>query len=77
MTKSEFIEKLAVELGVTCDQLGDPVLLSSLAAWDSMGRIAVLAFFDSEMGVELEPGALTKCRTVGDLVGLASSRITE
>lgn len=75
MTKKQFIEKLGVELGIPSGKLLDEVPLSSFKSWDSMGQMAVLAMIDSELGYEVPPGGVQKCKTVGDLVLLVSSKL--
>lgn len=76
MTKALFIEKLGAELGLAPAKLADSAPLKSFPSWDSMGRMAVVAMVDSELGLELPAGALQKCETVGDLVTLVSSKLT-
>jgi len=75
MTKTQLIEKLGGELGIPPNKLSDSATLASFTAWDSMGRIAVLAMIDTELGCELPSGALQKCKTVGDLVFLLAGKL--
>lgn len=75
MTKSEFIEKLGSELGISPEKLVDTALLSSFASWDSMGRMAVLAMIDTELEHEIPRGALQKCDSVGDLLLLVNDKL--
>lgn len=75
MTKTEFIEKLGAELGIPPAKLLDEAPLKSFPAWDSMGRMAVVAMIDTELSFELPPGGLQKCQTVGDLVALVNSKL--
>jgi acyl carrier protein len=75
MTKTQFLEKLGMELGISPAKLTESAPLSSFPAWDSMGRMAVVAMFDTELGVDLPQGELRKCQTVGDLTALASGKI--
>lgn len=75
MTKTKFIEKLGAELGIPPAKLLDEVPLNSFKTWDSMGHMAVLAMIDTELGYEVPPGGLQKCKTVGDLVALVSSKL--
>jgi acyl carrier protein len=75
MTKAKFIEKLGAELGIPPATLLEEALLNSFKAWDSMGHMAVLAMIDAELGCEVPPGALQKCKTVGDLVTLVGSKL--
>lgn len=75
MTKTQLLEKLAAELAADPAKLTDDLPLTSLSAWDSMGRLATIAMLDAELGFEPEAGALQKCRTVGDLVALVSHKL--
>ena len=76
MSKTQFIEKLGAELGLPPVKLHDSALLNSFPAWDSMGRMAVVAMLDTELGFDLPPGALQQCQSVGDLVALVSAKLT-
>ncbi|MBI5425339.1 MAG: acyl carrier protein [Opitutae bacterium] len=76
MSKTQFIEKLGAELGIAPAKLTDSAPLRSFPAWDSMGRMAVVAMLDAELGFELPPGSLQKCQTVGDLVALVETKLT-
>ena len=75
MNKTQFIEKLGSELGVAPSKLTDAAVLSSFPAWDSMGRMAVIAMVDTDLAIELPPGGLQKCQTVADLVALVSGKL--
>ena len=76
MTETEFVAKLGAELGIAPDRLGKPARLGSFPAWDSMGKMAVLALIDAELGQDVPPGALQKCQTVDDLLGLVRDKLT-
>ena len=75
MTKTQFIEKFGAELGIAPEKLTESALLSSFPSWDSMGRMAVMAMLDTELAFDLPPGGLQKCKTVGDLVVMVSSKL--
>ena len=75
MTKTQFIEKLGAELGLPPAKLTDSAPFSSFPAWDSMGRMAVVALLDTELGIDLPQGELKKCQTVGDLVALVAGKL--
>ncbi len=76
MTRDEFRQKLAAELGIPPSKLADSVELSSLSAWDSMGRLAVVAMMDTDLEVDVPLGAMQRCKTVSDLVALMGDKIT-
>ena len=75
MTKAEFLTKFGGELGIDPTKLGDDVPLKSFPAWDSMGQVATVGFLDMELNYEAPQGALQRCVTVGDLVGLVADRL--
>lgn len=75
MTKELFLSKLGTELGIPPNKLTDSVELSSFPAWDSMGRMAVVAMLDTELNFEVPPGGLLKCKTVGHLVGMLGDKL--
>ena len=75
MTKSEFITKLGAELGVPEGQIGEQTPLASIPAWDSMGKLAVLAMIDTELKVDLPAGAVDHCQKVSHLVDLVRERL--
>jgi acyl carrier protein len=76
MTETEFIAKLGTELGIPPERLEKSAPLASFSAWDSMGKMAVLALIDTELQQEIPAGALQKCQTVGDLLGLLQNKLT-
>lgn len=75
MTKPEFIQKLGSELGISPAKLTDEALLASFAVWDSMGKMAVVAMFDTELQHEIPPGVLQRCKTVEDLVAIIECKL--
>lgn len=76
MTETEFVTKLGTELGIAPDRLVKSAQLASFPAWDSMGKMAVLALIDTELGHEIPAGALQKCLSVDDLLGLVRNKLT-
>jgi acyl carrier protein len=77
MTKALFVEKLGAELGIAPSKLTASAPLASFSAWDSMGRMSVVAMLDTELGFQAPPGSLQKCQTVGDLVAILGTRLDE
>ncbi len=75
MTKTQLIERLGAELGIDPAKLTDSALLSTFPAWDSMGRMAVVAMLDAELGIQLPAGGLQKCQTVSDLSTMLSGKL--
>ena len=46
MTKKEFIQRFADELGLNAENLEESTPLDSLSVWDSMGQIATVGMID-------------------------------
>ena len=67
---SEFIENLEELLEKTQGSLQSTTLLSEITSWDSMAAVGFLALADAKYGIAVSPGALQKCKTIGDLAAL-------
>lgn len=76
MTKQQFIEKFGQEFGVPASKLTDDAVLASFPSWDSLARMATIAMFDSELGLELPQGSLQGCVTVGDVITLVQDSLS-
>lgn len=77
MTKIEFLNRVGRELGLPDGVLMESTKLSALREWDSMGKMAFLALLDTDLLVEVQPGALHRCQTGGDLAALAGTKISD
>jgi len=75
MTKAEFIEELAIILNEDPENVKPETEVESLAGWDSTGLLGVIALLDGDLGVSVDVDGLRDCRTVGDLVDLASVKL--
>jgi len=74
MTRGEFLEELEA---ITQAQPGTIAVsdeLSTLAGWDSMATVMFIALADEKSGVVVQPEAIERCITVGDLEGLLGIR---
>jgi acyl carrier protein len=77
MTRAEFLSKLGEILMAEPGKLDPETDLGGLSGWDSMGQVAVFSLLDEAVGTTPAPGLLQKCTTVGDIVALAESHLTE
>jgi acyl carrier protein len=77
MKKTDFLRRLKEELGQPNGTIVESTVLSQVKEWDSIGKMAVLALIDEELGVAVPQGALHKCETVGDLVRLAGTAVSD
>lgn len=75
MTETAFINELAAVLSEEASGMSGETALDSLAGWDSMGKVATIAFLDSSFGVRLPPGAIQQCRQVRDLVDHVKAKL--
>ncbi len=76
MKTSEFLARLGETL-IADSPLSPATKLNSLKGWDSMGMVAVLSLVDESLGASLPRGSLQKCATVGDILALLKSHLSE
>lgn len=74
MSETGFIHNLAEALSEDATQMRLETDLDSLAGWDSMGKVAVIALLDESYQIKLPPGAIHQCRTVADLYKLTQQK---
>lgn len=74
MTKSEFLEAFQDVL-----QRDDPVtetaVLADMDEWDSLSKMATMAYFKGHFGIAIKLDALGKLEKVSDLIALAGDNI--
>lgn len=75
MTRTEFLEELALGLNEDPEDVTPEAELESLAGWDSTGMLGVIAMLDGDLGVTIDVDRLRSCRTVQDLMDLASDKL--
>jgi acyl carrier protein len=75
MNRSEFLKSLAELLQEDPATVTPETPMESIAAWDSMGMLTVIAFFDRDIGVQVDVDLLRKCGTLGDVMALAGGKI--
>jgi acyl carrier protein len=76
MNIQEFIQAFEEALELPGGQVKPDTLLSSIARYDSMGRLSVMAMADTKLGAVLDADAMQRCRTVADLHALAQHRVS-
>jgi hypothetical protein len=76
MNKTELLNRVSQELGLAPGALKEHTDLAAVKEWDSMGKMAVLTFLDTDLGVAVPQGAVNRCLTGADLVALAGEKVT-
>lgn len=66
MNKEEFLTNLEDVLQCECSLEYD-LVLEDLEEWDSVSKIATIAFLDNSFGVKITFNELSEIKTVGDL----------
>ena len=67
MNKEEFIEKFTDVLQ-TEEELKEDTVLEDLYEWDSLSKMATMAFFDKELGIKVSFNEIGEFKTVGDVI---------
>jgi len=66
-----FIENFRAATHIGPDQvITGETELESIAAWDSLNLLSVIAMFDLKYNKDINPDNLLKCKRVGDLFNL-------
>ncbi len=77
MNRTDAIALIESALNEPPGCVSDATALESLAGWDSVGWISVIAAMDDRYHVVLPPEKLTACRTAGELVDLVAGRLSK
>lgn len=76
MTKSEFLIAFQDVL-----QRDEPVMetdvLDEFEEWDSLSKMAVMAYFKKNFSINISLDQLGKLQTVADIIALAGDKISE
>lgn len=67
MTRGEFLEELEAITQAQPGTIQSSDELSTLAGWDSMATVMFIAMADDKLGIVMQPEAMERCVTVGDL----------
>ena len=74
MTKSEFLEAFQDVLQRD-DAVAEDAVLAELDEWDSLSKMATMAYFKGHFGVAITLDTLGKLEKVSDLIALAGDNI--
>ncbi|MCQ2744383.1 MAG: phosphopantetheine-binding protein [bacterium] len=76
MKKEEFLVELedVLQREEACNESD---LLDEYEEWDSLSKMAVMAFFDKNFGVKITLQKLEEVKTVSDLISLAGDNIDD
>ena len=66
MTKEQFLTEMQDVLQ-TDEALSSETVLSDLVEWDSLAKMATMAFVEKKLGVKLTLGEINAFVTVGDI----------
>jgi acyl carrier protein len=76
MQKDDLLLKLDELFELEPGTLNGSEPLESIENWDSIKVLEFMALLDDNFeGIEISPKQIAACKTVGDLVGLAGSRV--
>ena len=76
MKKSEFLVELE-DILQTEDPIEETQKLEDLEEWDSLSKMAVMAYYKKNFGMELVLGSLKDIKTPSDLIKLAGDNIND
>lgn len=76
MKKAEFLVALEDILQVE-DAINEDQNLEELEEWDSLSKMAVMAYYKKNFGIEVTLNSLGAIKTVDDLVKLAGENIND
>jgi acyl carrier protein len=71
MDMKQFLARVEEALGAPACSLHESDRVQALEGWDSLGALSLIALFDRDYGVVIDPNALAGCETVADLAKLA------
>ena len=74
MTKAEFLEAFQDVLQRD-DAVDETMVLADLDEWDSLSKMATMAYFKGHFGVAITLDTLGKLEKVSDLIALAGDNI--
>ena len=74
MKKEEFLAELEdiLQREEAC-KLGD--ILENYDEWDSLSKMAVMAYYDKTFGIKISLNEMAELKTVDDLIKLAEGKI--
>jgi len=75
--KHRVIAKIAQALGVDASEIKDQTSAIDIAAWDSVGRMAILFAISEEFGIELAPNETSKLDSVDSILAIVRARVAD
>lgn len=76
MKKNEFLTAMEDVLQME-DELTDTQVLTELDEWDSLSKMAVMAYYKKNFGIEITLNDLKDLQSVQDLINLAGDNIND
>ena len=74
MNKEDFLVELE-DILQTDDAVEEDLNLLELEEWDSLSKMAVMAFYKKTFGIDVTLAALKDIKTPADLIALAGDKI--
>jgi acyl carrier protein len=74
MKKEQFLEEM-IDVLQTEEELSLDTVLDDLDEWDSLSKMAVMAFYNKNFGIKIALNEFKNIKTVSDLVKLAGDKI--
>lgn len=74
MKKEQFLEEM-IDVLQTEEELSLDTVLDDLDEWDSLSKMAVMAFYNKNFGIKIALNEFKNIKTVSDLVKLAGGKI--
>jgi acyl carrier protein len=75
MNRSEFLRALDELFDQGPGTFRGDEALASLPMWDSIQVLRFIALVDEKLGVPVDPEAVAKCKTIGDLVAVCGEAV--
>lgn len=74
MTKQDFLVELE-DILQRDDPCAQSDLLENYEEWDSLSKMALMAYFDKNFGIKLALDSFKDLKTVSDIIALAGDKI--
>jgi acyl carrier protein len=77
MTRAEFIEEIELILNEDEGSLSPESVIADIQGWDSTGMLGVIALLDGELEISINVDSLRACKTLNDLITMASDKLAD
>ena len=76
MNKEEFLEALedVLQRDEACNTED---MLADYEEWDSLSKMATMAYFDKNFGIKIKLNEISQFKTVQDLINIAGDQISD